>query len=323
MKSSSVLVTGGSGFLGRALIAHLASIEHLSVAAALRNLVVDLPSSVRLQPVGTLDGATDWSLILSDVDIVVHTAARVHVMADVATDPLAEFRAVNVEGTLNLGRQAAIAGVKRFIFISSIKVNGEQTNPGHVFTADDLPAPVDPYGISKYEAEQGLLKIAAESSMEVVIIRPVLVYGAGVKANFLNMMRWLDKGVPLPFGSISNSRSLVSLDNLIDLIVVCFEHPNAANQVFLVSDDDDISTSTLLQKMGLALGKPARLLPVPCWFLRAALVLSGKAPLAQRLLGSLKVDIRKNAELLNWVPSVKMESALRTTAQYFLEHKKA
>jgi len=242
-------------------------------------------------------------------------------MKEGAVDPLAEFRLINVASTLNLARQAAAAGVKRFIFISSIKVNGEFTQPGKMFTADDAPAPIDPYGISKYEAEQGLLKIARETSMEVVIIRPVLIYGAGVKANFLSMLRWLNKGIPLPFGAINNRRSLVALDNLIDLIVVCLKHPGAANQVFLVSDGEDVSTTMLLRKIGFALGKPARLLPVPSGILNGAIMLIGKAALAQRLLGCLQVDINKNARLLNWTPPVKMDDALRTTAQFFLDNK--
>lgn len=323
MSSVSILVTGGSGFLGGALIRSLNSVKQLSLAAAVRDLNTVLPPSVRLLSMANLDGSADWHHALLNIDIVVHAAARVHIMKENAADPLSEFRAVNVNGTLNLARQAAAAGVKRFIFISSIKVNGEFTRPGEAFTADDSPAPIDPYGISKFEAEQGLREIAAATSMEVVVIRPVLIYGAGVKANFLNMIRWLDKGIPLPFGAIYNSRSLVALDNLIDFILVCLEHPGAANQTFLVSDGEDVSTTELLFKIGRALGKPARLLPIPSWALQSVVVMIGKASLGQRLLGSLQVDISKNARLLNWTPPVKMDDALRTTAQYFLEHHKA
>lgn len=320
MNSTSVLVTGGSGFLGEALIKHLVSVAGLSVSATVRNVSVDLPPSVSLRPMTGLSGDTNWDAVVSGIDIVVHAAARVHIMKEGAVDPLAEFRLINVAATLNLARQAAAAGVKRFIFISSIKVNGEFTRPGEMFTADDPPAPIDPYGISKYEAEQGLRQIAKATSMEVVIIRPVLIYGAGVKANFLSMLRWLNKGIPLPFGAINNSRSLVALDNLIDLIVVCLKHSGATNQTFLVSDGEDVSTTTLLRKIGFALGKPARLLPVPRVVLNGAIFLIGKASISQRLLGSLQVDISKNARLLSWTPPVKMDDALRTTAQYFLDH---
>jgi nucleoside-diphosphate-sugar epimerase len=286
-------------------------------------LDIALPPDVRLLPMASLGGTADWHHALLDVDIVVHAAARVHIMKEVTANPLSEFRAVNVDGTLNLARQAAAAGVKRFIFISSIKVNGEFTRPGEAFTADESPAPVDPYGISKFEAERGLREIAAATSMEVVIIRPVLIYGVGVKANFLSLMRWLYIGMPLPFGAIYNSRSFVALDNLIDFIVVCLEHPEAVNQTFLVSDGEDVSTTELLYKIGRALGKPARLFPLPSWVLQCAVVMIGKASLGQRLLGSLQVDISKNARLLSWTPPVKMDDALRTTAQHFLEHHKA
>jgi UDP-glucose 4-epimerase len=241
-------------------------------------------------------------------------------MNDTESDPLSAFRTVNVEGTLNLARQAAAAGVQRFIFISSIKVNGEGTTPGSAFTADDEPAPADPYGVSKMEAEQGLRELAAQTSMDVVIIRPVLVYGPGVKANFLNMMRWLDKGIPLPFGAIYNSRSLVALDNLVDLVLTCIEHPAAANQTFLVSDGDDLSTTELLSKMAKALNKPARLIPVPSWMLQGGAALLGKKGLSQRLCGSLQVDIAKTRNLLGWVPPVSVDAALAATARHFREH---
>jgi nucleoside-diphosphate-sugar epimerase len=221
---------------------------------------------------------------------------------------------------LNLARQAAEAGVRRFIFISSIKVNGEGTPLGAPYRADAQPQPADPYGISKMEAEQGLRALAGETGMEVVIIRPTLVYGPGVKANFLNMMRWLHKGVPLPFGAIHNRRSLVALDNLVDLIVTCIEHPAAANQTFLVSDGEDLSTTELLRRMATALGAPAHLLPVPSWLLEAGATMLGKKALSQRLCGSLQVDISKTRELLGWTPPLSVDAALRKTAKHFLEH---
>ena len=265
--------------------------------------------------VSDLSVDTDWSLALLGVSQVVHAAARVHVMQDAALDALTEYRRVNVQGTLNLARQAAATGVKRFIFLSSVKVNGEATQPGQFFTADDAPSPQDPYGISKMEAVEGLREIAARTGMEVVIIRPPLVYGPGVKANFQAMTRWLVRGAPLPFAAIThNRRSLVALDNLVDLIVTCIHHPAAANQTFLVSDGEDLSTTDLLRRMGHALGKPARLLPVPPALLKLEATLLGKPEMAQRLCGSLQVDISKTRQLLGWSPPVSVDEGLRRAA---------
>ncbi len=319
MVGTSIVVTGASGFLGDALVRQLASSNAFAVRAPLRNSRVRFPDSVVVLPIADLDASTDWQPVLPGAEVVVHASARVHVMNESTDNPLVEFRRVNVEGTLNLARQAAAAGVKRFIFISSIKVNGEATLPGKSFSANDTPAPVDPYGLSKAEAEQGLHELAAATGMEVVIIRPVLVYGPGVKANFLNMMRWLSKGVPLPLGAIHNRRSLVSLENLISLIVTCIDHPQAANQTFLVSDGEDVSTSDLLRKLGVALGAPARLLPVPVWLMSGAAALLGKRSVSQRLFGSLQVDISKNQALLDWRPPFSLDLGLTRTARHFLE----
>lgn len=313
-----VLLTGGTGFVGRSVLNRLCR-DGMEVVVCSRTDTINVPSGVRHLSVAGLDSNTDWKLALDGSEVIIHCAARVHVMNDTSTDPLTEFRKVNVDGTLNLARQAAAAGVRRFIFISSIKVNGEGTPVGVPYLADAQPLPADPYGISKMEAEQGLRALAAETAMEVVIIRPVLVYGPGVKANFLSMMRWLHKGVPLPFGAIHNRRSLVALDNLVDLIVTCIDHPAAANQTFLVSDGEDLSTSELLRRMGAALGKPARLLPVPSRLLEAGAAMLGKKDLSQRLCGSLQVDIGKTRELLNWIPPVSVDDALRETAKHFLE----
>jgi nucleoside-diphosphate-sugar epimerase len=323
MSSKTFLVTGGSGFLGRALIERLVQLPDCSVVAPVRATSAVLPACVRLLPLTSLNGTNDWSEALTDVDVVVHAAARVHVMKEVSVDPLAAFREVNVEATLNLGRAAAASGVKRFIYISSIKVNGEGTPPGTAYSADDVPAPIDPYGISKLEAEQGLKVLAADTGMEVVIIRPVLVYGPGVKANFLNMMRWLHRGVPLPFGAVHNQRSLVAIDNLVDLVVTCSDHPAAANQVFLVSDGEDVSTTQLLRKLAGALGKPALLLPIPAWLMSGVAALLGKRALSDRILGSLQVDISKNRQLLGWTPPVTLDKALSLTAQHFLDSRKS
>jgi UDP-glucose 4-epimerase len=243
-------------------------------------------------------------------------------MHDRAADPLAEYRRVNVDGTMNLARRAIAAGVRRFVFMSSIKVNGEGTAYPEFYSADSIPAPKDPYGICKYEAEQGLRDLASKSGMEVVIIRPVLVYGPGVRANFLSMMRWLDMGIPLPLGSIHNKRSLVALDNLIDLILASLRHPAAANQTFLVSDGEDLSTTNLLRRLGLALGKPAHLLAVPPGMVVAAATLIGKRDMATRLCGSLQVDISKLRNVLGWTPPVSVDEGLRKVAQAYLERKK-
>jgi nucleoside-diphosphate-sugar epimerase len=323
MSSKIFLVTGGSGFVGRALINRLTLIAGSTVIAPVRNVATKFPEGVRSIPFTNLDATFNWSDELKDVDCVVHAAARVHIMNDVSADPLTAFRKVNVEATLNLARQAAASGTKRFIFISSIKVNGEGAEPGTVYRADDVPAPIDPYGVSKLEAEQGLKELAAVTGMEVVIIRPVLVYGPGVKANFLSMMRWLYRGVPLPFGAVHNQRSLVAIDNLVDLIVTCSDHPAAANQVFLVSDGEDVSTTQLLRKLAGALGKPARLLPIPVWLMSGAAALLGKRALSDRILGSLQVDISKNRQLLGWTPPVTLDKALSLTAQHFLDSRKS
>ncbi|PHN21777.1 NAD-dependent dehydratase [Pseudomonas sp. ICMP 460] len=317
---NSVFVTGASGFVGRALVERLVA-DNIPCVAAVRRHVDSIPASVKTVNFDALDESFDWSTALVGQAVVVHCAARVHVMNDTVADPLAEFRKVNVGGTLHLAAQAAAAGVKRFVFVSSIKVNGDGTQPGSPYTADDVPGPTDPYGVSKREAEDGLRALAEKTGMEVVIIRPVLVYGPGVKANFLSMMRWLDKGVPLPFGAIGNSRSLVAIDNLVDLIVTCITHPAAANQTFLASDGQDLSTTGLLTKMAEALNKRAYLLPVPGFMLKVAAAAVGKKDLSQRLLGSLQVDIAKTKATLQWQPPVSVDAALRATALHYLERK--
>lgn len=317
MNQHRVLVTGANGFVGKAVCA-AAGAKGWQVHGATRSSCL-VNSSTDNLVVGSVDERTDWQRALAGCDSVIHLAARVHVMQDASADPLAEFRRVNVQGTLNLARQAAAAGVRRFVFVSSIKVNGEATQPGHPFTADGTTAvPLDAYGVSKMEAEQGLRALAAQTGMEVVIIRPPLVYGPGVKANFASMMRWLQRGIPLPLGAIDNQRSLVGLDNLVDLIVTCIKHPGAANQTFLVSDGEDLSTTQLLQRMAQALGKPARLIPVPAGLLKTAAALLGKAAVAQRLCGSLQVDISKTRELLGWTPPWSVDEELKKSAEGYL-----
>jgi nucleoside-diphosphate-sugar epimerase len=306
-----ILVTGATGFVGAALVARLAR-EGTQTRACVRRDDAATPDGVHMVQVGGgLTADTDWSRALIGVSVVVHAAARVHVMDDTAADPLTEFRRVNVEGTLNLARQAAAAGVRRFVFISSIKVNGESTLPEQPFTPDDKPAPLDAYGVSKMEAEQGLRELAAQTGMEVVIIRLPLVYGPGVKANFAALMRAVQRGWPLPLGAVHNQRSLVALDNLVDFIVTCLSHPQAANQTFLVSDGHDLSTTELVRGLACAAGVPARLLPVPVWALQAGAALLGKGDAVQRLCGNLQVDIAKARTLLGWVPPVSVDEGLR------------
>ncbi|MFW0758492.1 UDP-glucose 4-epimerase family protein [Pseudomonas sp. H11T01] len=316
MTDPKVLVTGASGFVGEALVFRLLLDKKFTPIAAARG-------ATRLHglcPVVPFD-LTDAKALptLNDVRVVIHAAARVHVMNETAMDALAEFRKVNVEGTLRLAQRAAESGVKRFIFISSIKVNGESTIPGKPFKADDRPAPVDPYGVSKHEAEEALKQLGHETGMEVVIIRPPLVYGPGVKANFLSMLSWLNKGIPLPFGAIRNQRSLVAIGNLVDLIVTCIDHPAAANNTFLVSDGEDLSTTQLLRRLARALGKNARLLPLPEGLLKLAASALSKQAVAQRICGSLQVDISKSRELLGWTPPINMDTAMRQTAGHYLD----
>jgi len=310
----TVLLTGASGFVGRAVL-DAAKQRGIDVRPVFRSL-----DSAKRHPgavlVPGLDGEVDWSQALQGVDVVIHSAARAHVMDEEALDPLTEFRRVNVQGTSNIARQAAAAAVRRFVFISSIKVNGEKTLLGRPFTAEDAPAPEDDYGLSKAEAETELRRIAKETRMEVTIIRPPLIYGPGVKGNFSSLMNWVRQGLPLPLGAlIHNRRSLVGLDNLVDLILVCVEHPKAANQTFLISDGEDISTTELLRKISKALSRPARLLWVPAGLLALMASLLGKRVISQRLLGSLQVDIHKTGELLDWKPLVSMDEGLRKAVE--------
>ena len=318
-----VAVTGASGFVGQAVITELLSRQH-DVHAVVRSL--DKSSHVSAKaiqtfPVGEIGPDTDWRDALTEVDCIVHCAARAHVMNETEADALAAYRAENVDGMRRLAEQAAEAGVRRLVYLSSIKVNGEHTVSGDRFASSDNAFPQDPYGISKWEAEQAFYDVAARTGLEVVIIRPPLVYGPKVKGNFLSMLGWLSRGVPLPLGAIQNQRSLVGLDNLVDLIITCIDHPAAANQTFLVSDDEDMSTTELLRRLGAALGKPARLIPVPAALLELAARLVGKQDIAQRLLGNLQVDISKTREILNWAPPVSVDEGLRKAAQWYLNQR--
>tara|TARA_R110001606_G_scaffold389553_1_gene555747 strand:- start:4066 stop:4998 length:933 start_codon:yes stop_codon:yes gene_type:complete len=298
-----IAVTGYSGFVGQQLLTRLSRHKCLLLGrerpyANYPFFELDLECTSELNAVQSLVGITT----------LVHLAARVHIMNDSSSDPLSEFRAVNTEGTLNLARQAAMAGVKRFIFLSSVKVNGESTYDRSLFSAFDQRLPRDPYGISKSEAEEQLLALGKEMGMEIVIIRPPLVYGEGVKANFASLMKLVGKGFPLPFRAIHhNKRSLVSVYNLVDLIKVCIDHPNAANQVFLVSDDDDMSTARMVALMANVQGKANLSLPVPVWCFKLVGKLFEKEAMVDLLVGSLQLDIEHTKSTLDWVPPYSVE----------------
>lgn len=308
-----ILLTGATGFIGRAISAALLAngITHLSTVRARHSQETLIADGLRWIEVGDINAQTDWQTPLAGVRTIVHCAARAHVLSECATDALAAFREVNVDGTLRLARQAAEAGVQRFVFLSSIGVNGSQTLVP--FDEAATPHPHDAYSVSKLEAEQGLLDLAAQSVMKVVIIRPPLVYGPGAPGNFATLVRWVQRGLPLPLGAVHNQRSFVALDNLVSLVLLCADHersPLAANQVFVVADGEDVSTSTLLRKLARAAGRPSRLLPLPVSWLRVVASLMGKRALADRVLGNLQVDASKARTLLGWQPVVTMDQQL-------------
>lgn len=285
-----------------------------------------MPVGLEAAITGTIDADTVWSEALAGCDAVVHLAARVHVMQDTAADPLREFRTVNTEGTLNLARQAAAAGVRRLVFLSSIKVNGEGIPPDsagtgpaacHAYTESNRPAPADAYAVSKWEAEEGLMAIARTTDLEVVILRPPLVYGPGVGANFLRLIRLAGSGIPLPFGAIDNRRSLLYLGNLVAAISRCLTHPAAANQTYLVSDGEDVSTPDLIGRLAMLMGKRAWLPPMPARLLGLAGGLLGMGPELQRLLGSLVVNSDKIRRELSWQPPISLDAGLAETVRWY------
>lgn len=312
-----ILITGSNGFLGR----HLCNALFASNLSFLDRGTVNKNFGGKYNQ-AEINSQDDYSKAINGCSTVIHCAARVHVMDDRSESPLDLYREVNTAGTINLAKQAAELGVKRFIFVSSIKVNGESTECGEKFTFNDKNSPEDFYGQSKSEAEEQLLQLSKETGLEVVIIRPTLVYGPGVKANFASLLKLVSKGLPLPFGSITdNKRSLVSVKNLIDLIVTCIDHPKAGNQVFLVSDDHDVSTASMVKHMSHALGKSSRLLPVPLWCYRLVGKLIGKSDVVDRLIGSLQVDISHTKDTLGWLPPQTLEQGFKEAAEYFLLNK--
>lgn len=311
-----ILITGYSGFVGSHLIGTLGSLENINLLGR------SVPPQCHMHLKADIDPKSDYSSVLIGVDVVVHIAARVHTMKDQATDPLREFRLINTRGTLNLAKQAVKAGVKRFIFVSTVKVNGESTTNRKAFDVKDKPKPEDFYGMSKAEAEEQLFALSRDTGLEIVVIRPPLVYGEGVKANFSSLMNIVSKGIPLPFGCIKNNkRSLVSVGNLVDLILTCIDHPRAANQVFLVSDDHDVSTSEMVQEIALALGKPTWQLPVPIWCYKLAGKLFKKSDVVDRLTGSLQIDISHTKKTLGWKPPQTLEEGFKQAADAFLQSK--
>jgi nucleoside-diphosphate-sugar epimerase len=311
-----VLLTGATGFVGSQLLDSLI-INQIEVVATCRTAAANSANQrVHAKP---LEADTDWSEVLSGVTHVIHCAARAHVMDENEADPLSIYRQVNTEATLNLAEQAAKAGVKRFIFLSSIGVNGfTNTKP---FSEKSVEAPHNEYALSKFEAEQGLRKIAKQTGMEVVIIRPPLVYGPGVKANFASLISLVVKQVPLPLKSLRNQRSFIGIDNLVDFIKLCLTHPKAANQTFLISDDRDVSTPELISIIAQAFNKKSRLFWFPMPLLKFALMSIGKSKQFERLAGSLTVDISKAKTLLNWKPVRTMEQQMADTAKAYFDEK--
>lgn len=303
-----ILITGANGFVGKALCQQLEA-RHIDFRGTTR---AQTSADGRYVSAGELHGNTDWQAALDGCDAVVHLANRAHVMHETAANPLREFRRINVEGTINLARQAMAIGVRRFVFVSSIKVNGEITRTAP-FKATDTPAPTDPYGVSKLEAERALQSLCAGSTMELVIVRPPLVYGPGVKANFLRLIQAVDRGIPLPFGAIDNRRSMIALGNLCDMLIRCVEHPRAAGKIFLVSDGVDLSTADLVRMIAAALGRKPHLVAVPAGLLRLAAALLGKSASADRVLGSLQVDMHDTRQTIDWTPPETPLEAIKQT----------
>ena len=314
----NVLVTGANGFIGKALCRRMLT-DGWNVRGAVRSFgkKTILPQGVDGVAIGNIGADSEWEPVLNGIDAVVHLAARVHVMDEGCTDPNSEYRKINVDGTKHLARIADTKNVRRFVYLSSIKVNGDgRSDP---YTTEDPPAPVDPYGISKLEAEMVLREIAEETGLEVVILRPPLVYGPGVKANFLQLIKLINLGIPLPLARIKNHRSLIFLDNLVDAVLTCILHPKAAGKTFLLSDGKDVSTAELIQKISSLLGRPSRLFSLSPDLLRFFAKVTGRSNAVNRLLDSLTVDSSKICAELNWKPPFSIEEGLMETANWYLQ----
>jgi len=321
-KKNRILVTGATGFVGQALVPALLQ-QNYAVNCGQRNAPLESIRQAGCEyfVVGDFSKMPVWNEALNGVDCIVHLAARVHVMQETANDPLAEFRKENVDVTLALAKAAVKQKIKRFIYISTIKVNGEQTNTC-AFTEKDQVSPDDPYARSKLEAEQGLMNLGRKSGMEIVIIRPVLVYGPGVKGNILRLLQLIEKGMPLPFSGVTNQRSMLALNNLVDLILLCIDHPEAANQVFLAADGDDISTEELIKICATAMHQSPRLFPISKILLTVMVRFSSRVRnLHQRLYGSLQVEISKAQTVLNWQPPTITKEGLTETVQWYLSRR--
>jgi nucleoside-diphosphate-sugar epimerase len=324
--NQSILITGATGFVGSRLVNFLsAQFPAIELRLAVRhrpdNLQVPglLPGG-SIEVVGDINPHTNWTNSLVGVDVVIHLAARVHVMNDVALDPLEEYRNANTLATTHLAQEAAKAGAKRFIYLSSIKVNGEETSSGQSYSEDSVPRPIDPYGVSKWEAELGLEKVCEQTGMQFVIIRPPLIYGPGVKANFQKLMGLAAKGLPLPLGAVHNQRSMLALDNLVSFIAEVMKNPLAANQRFLLSDGEDISTTQLLRLLAKGMGKSIWLISIPTFILRGAAQMLGASTAADRLLGSLQIDSSKARQLIQWQPPLSVEEGIAIAAKAYLKN---
>lgn len=311
----NIFLTGATGFIGKALLEELLK-RNNKVIVAVRHGVTTFSEDVSQAKINDLFELENAQM-MQGVNTVIHCAARAHVLNENLADSLVAFQNTNTSGTLTLAKQAVAAGVKRFVFISSIGVLGKTNN--HAFSESDMPNPRGPYAISKYEAELALQALAKRTDLEVVIIRPPLVYGPNVPGNFALLMHWMHKNIPLPFGSIHNKRSFVALDNLVDLLILCTNHPAAANEVFLVADGEDFSTTELLKRVSKALGKKSRLFPFNQKLLEFCLKCVGKKELVQRLCGSLQVDNSKAKKLLNWTPPISVDEGLHKMADDFLK----
>ena len=311
-----MLITGASGFIGRVLC-KVMQVRGDEVIAAVRKKSALLDCSYSQVEVGEIHETTDWSSVLTEVDIVIHLAARVHVMRDAADNPLDEFRRVNTAGTEHLARSAVAWGVKRMVYVSTIKVNGEESTSGRIYTEQDIPAPIEPYAISKWEAEQTLQHIAQNTDLEIVIVRPTLAYGPGVKGNFARMMRVVAQGIPLPFASVRNQRDLIYVGNLVDALATCATHPAATGQTYLLSDGEPVSTPELIGRLAQALGVTPHVFPFsPRLFLLGG-KLTGRTEQVNRLLGSFQVDSGKIRTHLNWTPPYTLQQGLQATAEWY------